>query len=255
VRGRGKGIRRRLNTAAALFRWRAGGDRIGRNRLAAFRNIHAGERCFILGNGPSLNETDLTQLRSEHTFALNRGYLKFDQLGFPPTFLVCINGHVLRQFGDELSSQDCLRFFSSTEAATLKQTPEQILLPTVHHPGFSRDPTRLGVHEGGTVTFAALQLAYFMGFREVILVGVDHRFASLGPANRLVTSAGPDKDHFDPEYYGPGTQWQLPDLLASEHSYRLARQVYEEDGRRIVDATVGGALAVFPKRRLEAIIP
>ncbi len=252
--GPAKGVRQRLGTMAALFRWRFGGDRQGRSRLAALRNIHSGERCFLLGNGPSLNETDLASLRSEYTFALNRGYLKFDELGFPPTFLACINGHVLRQFGDELSSQDCLRFFSSTQPADLKQTPEQILLPTIHPPGFARDPTARGVHEGGTVTFAALQLAYLMGFREVILVGVDHRFESGGAANRLVTTGGPDTNHFDPDSFGPGTEWQLPDLAASEHSYRLARQVYEEDGRRIIDATVGGALEVFAKQPLEAFV-
>ena len=251
--GQTKGVARRLRTAKALFRWWIGGDRQGRNRLAALRNVHAGERCFLVGSGPSLNETDLTQLRSERTFALNRGYLKFDELGFPPTFLVCINGHVLRQFGEELSSQNCMKFFSSTQAVGLKQTPEQILLPTIHPTGFARDVTSRGVHEGGTVTFAALQLAYFMGFEEVILVGIDHRFESGGPANRLVTSSSPDRNHFDPDYFGPGKQWQLPDLAASEQSYRLARQVFEQDGRQIIDATVGGALMEFPKRSLEEL--
>jgi len=229
-------------------------DREGRKRLGALENVHAGERCFLLGNGPSLNETDLAKLRFEFTFALNRGYLKFNELGFPPSFLACINRHVLRQFGEELESQDCLRFLKSTQSAILKQAPEQILMPTIYRPGFARDPTRRGVNEGGTVTFAALQLAYFMGFREVVLVGVDHRFASKGAPNRLVTSAGPDIDHFDPNYFGPGTEWQLPDLAASERSYRLARQVYEEDGRRIIDGTVGGELDVFPKQPFETIV-
>ena len=44
-----------------------------------------------------------------------------------------------------------------------------------------------------------------------------------------------------------GVKWQLPDLDNSALAYRLARTAFEADGRRIVDATVGGALSVFPK--------
>jgi hypothetical protein len=37
-------------------------------------------------------------------------------------------------------------------------------------------------------------------------------------------------------------------LVNSEASYRIARQVYESDGRRIIDATLNGACTVFEKR-------
>ena len=97
------------------------------------------------------------------------------------------------------------------------------------------------------MTYVALQAAYWMGFQEVILVGVDHRYSTAGPANAMVVSQSDDPDHFDPEYFGRGFRWQLPDLEASERSYRLARAAFEADGRRIVDATVGGQLEVFPK--------
>ena len=84
-----------------------------------------------------------------------------------------------------------------------------------------------------------------------MLVGVDHRFAVSGPAHQVVESAGPDASHFDPNYFGKGFKWQLPDLQTSEIAYELARQNFEADNRRIVDATVDGALAVFPKLPLE----
>jgi hypothetical protein len=57
--------------------------------------------------------------------------------------------------------------------------------------------------------------------------------------------------HFDPRYFAGGAKWQLPDLDNSEVAYRLARAAFESDGRRIIDATVDGALQVFPKVRLE----
>ena len=48
-------------------------------------------------------------------------------------------------------------------------------------------------------------------------------------------------------YFGKGFRWQLPDLDTSELAYLRARRAYESAGRRIVDATVGGQLDVFPK--------
>jgi hypothetical protein len=103
------------------------------------------------------------------------------------------------------------------------------------------------VFEGSTVTYVALQLAYHMGFDDVILVGVDHNFETKGPANITVVSHGADQDHFSPEYFGKGFRWQLPDLEASERAYRLAKRAFEADRRRVRDATVGGKLTIFPK--------
>ncbi|MCK5647224.1 MAG: hypothetical protein KAH97_10610, partial [Anaerolineales bacterium] len=58
---------------------------------------------------------------------------------------------------------------------------------------------------------------------------------------------GDDPNHFAPEYFGKGISWQLPDLEASEFAYEMARQAYDRAGRRILDATIGGNLNVFPK--------
>jgi hypothetical protein len=66
-----------------------------------------------------------------------------------------------------------------------------------------------------------------------------------------VESTGPDASHFDPNYFSKGFKWQLPDLENSEVSYKRARKAFEDAGRRIVDATVGGALSIFPKLPLE----
>jgi hypothetical protein len=90
-----------------------------------------------------------------------------------------------------------------------------------------------------------------MGFKLVILVGVDHRFSTEGPAHKLVKSDGPDPNHFDPNYFGRGFNWQLPDLETSEMAYAMARDAFERDGREVLDATVDGALTIFPKTSLE----
>jgi len=59
-------------------------------RLRLFKNKHKGQRCFIVGNGPSLKEMDLAPLRNEFTFGLNRIYLLFESLGFATTYFVSL---------------------------------------------------------------------------------------------------------------------------------------------------------------------
>ena len=113
-------------------------------------------------------------------------------------------------------------------------------------PAFYGD-VRNGLWEGATVTFVALQLAFHMGFSEAFLIGVDHSFATEGPPNELVVSTGDDPNHFDPHYFGKGFRWQLPDLPTSEIAYEMAKVAYAEEGRSVIDATVGGKLRVFPK--------
>lgn len=103
------------------------------------------------------------------------------------------------------------------------------------------------IFESATVTNVALQLAYYMGFSDVVMIGVDHSFASKGEPNSTVTTKEFDANHFSADYFPKGFKWQLPDLETSERGYGLARKVYEADGRKIVDATVGGKLEIFDK--------
>lgn len=211
------------------------------------RRAHLGERCFIIGNGPSLRDTDLSLLRKEHTFGLNRIYLLFETLGFGTTYIVAINDHVLRQSGGDFASFPGPKFFNWRSRHVVARDANTTFIRSRCDLRFSTDPVRFGVSEGATVTYVALQLAYYMGYREVILVGVDHSFSTKGPAHQLVESRRPDPNHFDPNYFGPGYQWQLPDLLTSERAYGLARAAFEADGRRVFDATINGQLTVFPK--------
>jgi hypothetical protein len=217
-------------------------------RLAFFRNRHPGERCFILGNGPSLRETDLRPLRREVTFGMNRIYLNFSRMGFATTYYTAVNTLVIEQCADEIRRLDIPRFVTWRGRRWLKGNDDVIFLDTDYTGPevFTGDVTRR-VFEGSTVTFVALELAYFMGFQEVILLGVDHSFSTQGRPNVTVVSTGDDRDHFSPSYFGKGFRWQLPDLEASERAYRLAKAAFEKDGRRVVDATLGGKLTVFPK--------
>ena len=86
-----------------------------------------------------------------------------------------------------------------------------------------------------------------MGFKDVILIGVDHSYNFTGKPHAAVVSQGDDPNHFHPNYFGKGFKWHLPDLEGSEMSYRVGKFMFEQSGRRILDATVDGKLQVFPK--------
>jgi len=99
-----------------------------------------------------------------------------------------------------------------------------------------------------------MQVAFYLGFHTVVLIGVDHNFPDSGDPNRLVTASGSDQNHFHPDYFGKGIKWHYPDLERSEKSYSVARKVYERNGRMILDATIGGKLTIFKRVDYNSII-
>ena len=104
------------------------------------------------------------------------------------------------------------------------------------------------------MTYVAMQLAFHMGFKNVALVGCDHSFSSKGPAHKTIISDQQDSDHFDPNYFGRGLMWQLPDILGSELHYEAAKNIFEMYGRKIVNCTVGGKLEIFDRQLLHEFI-
>lgn len=246
VRNDAAAWRKRTLTAAGRSEWQ---------RIRQFKNIHAGKRCVIIGNGPSLRDTDMELLRNEYTFGLNRIYLMFDKLGWKTTYHVAVNYLIAEQCHEDLRKIEVPFFTSAENHKYFGGMPNAVYMNIRHdglhkHPQFSHDIS-LGYWECGTVTYATLQLAYYMGFSEVILVGVDHRFSITGPPGKVIEAAGPDNNHFDPAYFAKGFRWQLPALELTEAAYGLARVEFEKKGRRIVDSTVGGALTVFPRMPLD----
>ncbi len=216
-------------------------------RMRMLKDRHRGQRCFIIGNGPSLNQMDLTRLKGQNTIGMNRIYLLFPKVGFETTYYACVNPLVVEQFGPDIEKLPMTKFIGWHGRQWMDFTPSTILLaPTSRTPLFSEAPTHV-LWEGATVTYAAMQVAYYLGFEEVILIGVDHNFVDKGRPHQEVVTEVHDANHFDPNYFGKGYRWNLPDLETSEIAYRMAKQHYEANGRRILDATVGGKLTVFPK--------
>jgi hypothetical protein len=221
--------------------------------LEGLKDSCAGERCFIIGNGPSLKQTDLTRLVNEKTIGMNRFYLMFPDLGFKTSYFVSINDLVVEQCAEDLQNLDIPTFISWRGRQWVKPRNDlYYLFSTYSGPKFATD-IRGRLWEGATVTYVSMQIAYFLGFSQIILIGVDHSFATQGKPNTTVTSQGDDPNHFSGNYFGKGFRWQLPDLDTSELGYIRAREIYKASGREILDATVGGKLTVYPKVDYESL--
>jgi hypothetical protein len=220
--------------------------------LKTFRDRFQGEDCFLIGNGPSLNKVDLASLNRFHLIGLNKIYLIFDKQPLNLTLHVAINPLVIQQSAHEFAKLPCPSFLSyqyAREVVPARGNIHYILTSTRLLPSFAHAWDQ-PVWEGYTVTYVALQLAFFMGFENVFLVGVDHSFAAAGKPNEKQTMAEPDQNHFDPRYFR-NQEWHLPDLEGSEIAYQMAKFAFERNGRRIVDATIGGKCTIFPKMNID----
>ncbi len=148
-------------------------------------------------------------------------------------YFVSINDLVIEQCADEIAALSIPKFIAWHSHRHFKTFPDELmfLYTTFTGPKFAHDMTRR-VWEGATVTNVALQLAFYMGFEKVILIGVDHNFTSKGEANKTVVSTGDDPNHFSANYFGKGFRWQLPDLDTSEIGYQKARDCLSQSRTR-----------------------
>ena len=216
-----------------------------RSRLRRYRSRHAGERCFVLGNGPSLTDLPLERLEGEVTFGANRIHEAYGA-GLPPvTYFCCSDPRVWRELGNDWRPSRARAAFLRHPDVPLGD-PDAIYL--VQHDydhamcdgWFPRDPAQ-GLARGRSVLLdLALPLAHYMGFDEVILIGCDF-------------SWNPEADnHF---YRDRDEPWPLdvprsrylPPFEMQLAGFEVARRAFESDGRRLLNATPDGGLTVLPR--------
>ncbi|MBK8973244.1 MAG: DUF115 domain-containing protein [Hahellaceae bacterium] len=222
-------------------------------RLIKFRDRHDGETCIILGNGPSLLKMDFTQISQVPTFGLNKVFKLFGISTFRPTYLCSYIKDVVGQCATEFKQLDTLPIFLAHECLDIvPPVYDHIYYVGPHKQNlFSLDPMK-EICCGFTVSYVAMQLAFYMGFRKVILVGMDHNYAGFeGKGDQWQRIEESRPMHFDPDYFSKGQFWQTPNFKMMESYFAFARHIFEHSGRRIVDATVDGNLKVFDKIPLQ----
>ena len=231
--------------------------------IAKFRGHGRGARCFIMGGGPSLKKIDPTFLANEQTFGVNAIYLIKDWLGFLPSFYVVEDKLVVEDRGAEIAAmRGPTKFYDARYNGNITPDPNTNNFRMFDDygryfgfPDFSRDASK-GLWCGGTVTYLCLQLAWYMEYDPVYLIGIDHNYSkpeTLQTEGYVWTSQSDDPNHFHPDYFGKGKRWHDPQVDRMEMAYKRAHQEFNRVGRRVINATVGGKLDVFPRADFAAI--
>jgi hypothetical protein len=218
--------------------------------IKPFHNKHKGERCFILGSGPSLNKTDLSKIKGEYVFGCNKIY-KLKNIDF--SYYVVSDVFVWEKRTDVFLNMSiplflagsAARDFIQKEGKYQKNTKNTILplqdVGRMKEKGKIATDITNGIYWAETVIIEAIQIAYYMGFKEVCLLGCDCDYSGI--------------HHFDgskTDYTrGGGASGDWSEVFAG---YRICKKDFEEDRRKIYNATIGGKLDVFERKRLEDIV-
>lgn len=240
-------------------------------RLEELRNHHAGERVFILGNGPSLTKCDLEKLADERTFGVNKIYLLFDQIQWKPTYYTLLDWKMGAAIADDLEILGgVVKFFPERFRGLLPSSKETYwywprTVGTHVSDQFSSDMVR-GVPSRATVLVTAIQQAFFLGFRDIYLLGVDASYTipdsvqqsgpdrfGTGVRLNLLSTEDDDPNHFAPNYFGRGAHWHDPNVADMRRMFRLMRKGVERRGGRLINASVGGSLEELPRVDYESL--
>ena len=222
-----------------------------KRKIKRFENINLNKKVIIICNGPSLNEInfDDIQKRNIDTIGLNKINLLFSKTDFRPNYIVAINKHVIDQNKSFYRKTIIPTFLDANNSKEINSENICKIFSLPNRGYFSEDISK-GYCQGFTVTFAALQLAYYMGYNQIALIGCDHYFKDKGIPNKLIISKGDDLNHFDKSYFKKGDKWQLPDLIGSEFHYQIARDLMLTKNIKIVNCTENSYLNIFPKEPL-----
>lgn len=226
-------------------------------RLRKYQNAYLGHRCFFIGNGPSLRAEDLTMLHRDHavTFAFNRIYNIFDQTPWRPSFYISQDEKMLSGCAETVSALDLpvklipieLRWYhgiSIPDAVYFHISPQEAEDPKSFQ--FS-DKIDHAVFNASTVMYTAAQLAAYMGFTEIYLLGVDHHFQISQNSKGEIVVDPTAKDYFSDNYNHDKAQLYIPNTEKSTLTYLAMQHHCNARNIRVFNATRGGRLKVFPR--------
>lgn len=227
-----------------------------RRRLKRLRDKFKGRRGFVLGNGPSLVDTDPGRLVDEVTIASNGIFLLFDKTPYRPLIYTVEDRLVAEDRAEQINQLDGMTKIIPWDLKKFIKPAENTIYVNFIRgayrgfPAMSPDLSSCG-YWGGTVSFFNLQVAYHLGLNPIYLIGFDHNYAPPKPEDAqegvVITSRTDDVNHFDPNYFGPGYRWHDPRVDRMEAAYRVAREFLTERGTQVFNATAGGKLEVFER--------
>ncbi|ELA59272.1 TPA: DUF115 domain-containing protein [Enterococcus faecium] len=231
------------------------------NEIRKIENLHKGKRCFIVATGPSLRIEDVEKLNGEITFGMNSLVSIFDKTDWRPTYYVVQDCSVWDRNKKMYFKEEKIKFLIGENVARYDRSangkPNSIIYPLDLHnhdcvdnkdrsnpkrPKFSNDAYK-GIEDGYTVTYSVIQLAVYMGFSEIYLLGVDCNYS--GPTSHIGVEKGDNSLMNDLKRIGPEAQ-----MLCS---YAVARENLDALNVKIYNATRGGKMDVFDRVNFDEI--
>lgn len=225
--------------------------------IRPLKDIHSKQTCVVIGNGPSLRIDDLTKLHELGipTFACNRIHLIFPQTPWRPTYYFMSDEKLVKQYNDEIPDVPAERRFFPKQYRGMIHNGKfynTIEFDYEHEGKFSMDAAK-GVCPAASVTTEMIQFAYYLGFSEIYLIGVDFSYAVTQKVDSKTYSYQGENNYFIPGYLKPGEIADMPNINANLLGFNAARIAIEAQGRVIKNATRGGKLEVFERVDLDEL--
>lgn len=211
--------------------------------IEKFKNIHNGKRCFIVATGPSLTikDLDILEEKKEFCISMNRIFHAFSNTVWRPQYYVADDYRMMRDYPEAIDYMtEGYSFIGDVYQPFCEQVhPANVL---IHHlnvawneemPPFSEDFARM-CYPAGTVTYSCIQLAVYMGFKEIYLLGVDFTCAD---------KEGAKYGHF----YEEKELTAIGRTEFTKLAYISAKKYADEHGIKIYNATRGGKLEIFER--------
>jgi len=237
------------------------------------RGRHAGQRCFVIGNGPSLKKQDLAPLADEVTFVMN-AFWKHPILdtGWQPKYFCfadafCYDGtEAVKQFFQSIRERaHSAEYIFPLEGKPVIERDGLLPLEATHFVKFQGQPLGFSIGDTFDLTrpvpfpFSTAQLAImagmFMGCSPIYLMGLDHdwlahrgqdtHFFSGRSIENHQTATGQLDYSYESEIEAMGKLWK---------GYRKLSEFAEAHRIRIFNATAGGFLDVFERVKYESVI-
>ena len=82
-----------------------------KHKIKEFKNRHLGEKCFIIGNGPSLKVEDLDKLQNQITFSCNMIYNTLSETKWRPYYYFVHDPKYVQEFSEDIQKVPCKNKF------------------------------------------------------------------------------------------------------------------------------------------------
>lgn len=227
-------------------------------------NKHVGKRCFIIGNGPSLTSQDLDLLKEEITFGSNKIYAMYEKTKWRPTYYVCTDPYLVAEIKDKIRLlKDSVKFVANSKGRKsidhqygiyhLMVEPRYVIKLENYVQKKITTTIHKCISKTQTVTCTAIEMAIYMGIKEIYLLGVDNTYAVEIQRDGTKVFHSGVKNHFE----GGDSSLKNTNLACIEafnNCYQVCQDFAVAHGIKIYNCTRGGKLEVFERKNLDDIL-